>query len=78
MKIEAKKIKIVQDILRLDDSSVLSEIEEVLRRNRKEAYERNLYPMSSEELRVRVEESLADFSADRVKRSEDLLKKYGG
>ncbi len=78
MEIDVKKIKIVQDVLRLQDASVLAQIDEVLRRNRSETYEKSLRPMTVEELELRVEESMADFKAGRVKSSEELLKKYGG
>jgi hypothetical protein len=77
MEIDAKKIKIVQEILSLRDDSVLSEIEAVLRGSKKEAYEKLLYPMTANELESRVEESMTDFKEGRVKSSKELLKKYG-
>jgi hypothetical protein len=77
MELDAKKIKIVQDILGLEDSKVLTEIEVILSaKNSRGAYQNSLYFMSKEDLESRVEESMSDFKAGRVKSSEELLKKY--
>ncbi len=77
MEIDAKKIKIVQDILGIEDSEVLTEIEGILSaRHSKSVYQNSLYPMSKEDLESRVEESMNDFKAGRVKSSDELLKKY--
>ncbi|MEB2781363.1 hypothetical protein U3A58_13260 [Algoriphagus sp. C2-6-M1] len=77
MEIDAIKIKIVQDILNVQDASILAEIEEVLKLNNSSVSAKSLDPMTPEELTSRVEESMADYKAGRVKSSQELLKKYG-
>lgn len=46
------------------------------KRAKKVPYDRLLNPMSLDELRSRVELSMEDFEAGRIKSSEELLKKY--
>ncbi|MEB2774392.1 hypothetical protein SYJ56_03690 [Algoriphagus sp. D3-2-R+10] len=77
MEIDAIKIKIVQDILNVQDASILAEIEEVLKLNKSSASAKSLDPMTADELTSRVEESMADYKAGRVKSSQELLRKYG-
>ncbi|WP_439489243.1 hypothetical protein [Algoriphagus sp.] len=76
MEMDAIKIKIVQDILNVQDASILTEIEEVLKMNKSSVSAKSLDPMTAEELTSRVEESMADYKAGRVKSSQELLKKY--
>ncbi|WP_339870233.1 hypothetical protein [uncultured Algoriphagus sp.] len=77
MELDAQKIKIVQDILSLQDVAVLKEIEGLLRENNiKEAYEKTLSPMTLGQLEARVEKSMGDYKSGRVKSSKELLKKY--
>ncbi len=56
---------------------MLTEIEEVLKERKRVAHEKSLDPMAVGELTSRVEESIADYKAGRVKGSKELLKKYG-
>ncbi len=72
-----KKSKTVQEVLKVQDASMLTEIEEVLKERKRVAHEKSLDPMAVGELTSRVEESIADYKAGRVKGSKELLKKYG-
>lgn len=78
MEIEAKKIKLVQDILKLQDEALLSELEELLKQRRLVSHRDYLIPMSVEELESRLDQAISDVDSGRYKRSEELLKKYGG
>jgi hypothetical protein len=77
MAIEAKKIKLVQDILKLEDEALLMEIEQILKSKRAEAYKNSLSPISTEDLEERIDQSVSDFESGRYKNADELLKKYG-
>lgn len=78
MEIEAKKIKLVQDILKLEDEDLLTELEQLLKHRRFVSHKDYFVPISVEELEGRLDKAVSDVDSGRYKRSEELLKKYGG
>ncbi len=77
MTIEEKKIKVVQDILKLENEEVLAEIEGILKSRRLAQYESSLVPMSKEELENRVNSAVSDVKSGRYSSSKSILKKFG-
>jgi uncharacterized protein with von Willebrand factor type A (vWA) domain len=75
MEIEAKKIKLVQDILKLEDEALLTELEQLLKHKRFISHKDYFVPMSFEDLEGRFDKAVSDVDSGRYKRSEELLKK---
>jgi len=76
MNIQSRKLQLLQDVMLVDDEPTLNGLEELLRSRRVSAYEREMTPMSVEELRERVRQSEKDFESGRVVEAKDLLERF--
>jgi hypothetical protein len=72
MNLEARKIEFVQEFLRLESEEIVSGLEEILKKRKAELYEKNLKPMSVEQLNADIDKSIEDSKNDRVISSKDL------
>ncbi|MFA7492010.1 MAG: hypothetical protein WCZ43_00615 [Proteiniphilum sp.] len=75
MNLEARKIIMTQEFLRLDDENMIRDIEDFLRQKKSDLYEKNLTPMSLEQLNDEIEQSLANEREGRWIYAEDLGRK---
>ncbi len=75
MNLEARKIIIAQEFLRLDDENMIRDIEEFLRHKKAEIYEKNLIPMSMEQVNSEIDQSLADEREGRWISAEELKRR---
>lgn len=76
MNIEARKIKFVQEFLKLVDEDSISKLENLLSLEKLESGKSGLSPFDKEELNKRIEKSEEDFEKSKFKTSEELLLKY--
>jgi len=76
MNIEARKIEFIQEFLKLQSEKSISKLEKILRKEKSISDERNLEPMTKEELNRRIDQSESDFRNNRFKSSSELLAKY--
>lgn len=77
MNIEAIKLGLVQDILKVKDERILKGVKEFLSKINKVAEpESKLYPMTVDELNARIDAAEEDFKYGRVTDSKELLRKY--
>jgi hypothetical protein len=76
MNLEARKIEFVQEFLKLTSEDVISELEKILMKEKKNANEQLFEPMTKYELNKRLDQSESDFKNNRFKSSADLLNKY--
>lgn len=76
MNLSARKLQVLQDVMLVDDEQTLSGLEEILRNKRAEAYERDMTPMSQDQLHERVLQSEVDFEQGRVVSALDLLQRF--
>lgn len=76
MNLEARKIEFVQEFLKLTSEDVISKFEKILMMEKQIATEQLFEPMSEYELNKRIDQSEADFLANRYKSSAELLSKY--
>ncbi len=76
MNLEARKIKFVQEFLKLQSEEAISRLEKILSNEKKATEARIFEPMTSEALNKRIDQSESDFKNNRFKNSAELLAKY--
>lgn len=76
MNLEARKIQFVQEFLKLQSEEVISLLENILMKDKKNVTEQVFEPMTQYDLEKRIDQSEADFQNNRYKTSTELLKKY--
>ena len=72
MNLEARKISFVQEFLRLDNERIIDTLERLLQKNKSEAFEQNLKPMSLKQFNDEINLSLNDEENDRLIEATDL------
>ncbi|MBO6186247.1 MAG: hypothetical protein J6O88_16430 [Chryseobacterium sp.] len=75
MNIEARKILLVQEFLRIDNEKIISALEYFLHKSKSENFEENLKPMSLEKLNEEIDKAIDDESNNRLINSKDLKDK---
>lgn len=76
MNLEARKIKFIQEFLKLQSEEAISRLEKILRKEKNTSDERIFEPMTQKELNNRIDKSESDFLNNRFKSSSELLAKY--
>ncbi len=76
MNLEARKIKFVQEFLKLQSEEAISRLEKILSNEKKATEARIFEPMTPETLNKRIDQSESDFKNNRFKNSAELLAKY--
>jgi len=75
MNIQARKLVLIEEFLRISDESVITKLESLIKQEKKISHERNLKPMSLNEFHEMIDEAKRDSDAGRVISHEDLKKK---
>jgi hypothetical protein len=75
MNIQAKKLVLIEELLRIEDESFVSKLELFIRDEKKKLRENNLKPMSLDEFNEMIDQSKQDSDAGRVISHNDLKKK---
>ena len=75
MNLEARKISLVQEFLRIDNEKIISTLENVLHRIKSENFENNLKPMSLEQFNNEIDKAIDDETNDRIINIKDLKNK---
>jgi len=73
MDIQARKIRFVQEFLRVADDELVTKLERLLRIERKKKLEEELSPMSLKEFNEIIDKSEDDFKNERVTEARNLL-----
>ncbi len=76
MNIETRKIEFIKEFLKVQSEDLIAKLEQVLRKEYTAEEEKEIKPMSVEELNNRIDSSEEDFKNDRFKTSDEMLKKY--
>ena len=78
MDLKTRKIKFVQEFLKIQSEEVISQLENLLKStNKKDVYENDsIKTISIEEFNNRINKSESDFENGRYKTSSQLLEKY--
>jgi hypothetical protein len=75
MNIQARKLVLIEEFLRISDESLIVKLESLLRNEKKISRERNLKPMSLNEFHEMIDQSIKDSDAGNVISHQDLRKK---
>ena len=75
MNIQARKLGLIEEFLRIDDETLLIKLESFIKQEKKISHERSLKPMSLENLYEIINQAKQDSDAGRVISLEDLKKK---
>jgi hypothetical protein len=78
MNLEARKILLVQEFLRLDNENIISALENILYKSKSEVFEEGLKPMSIEQFNAEIDEALDDEKNNRLTSARDLKLKVKG
>ncbi len=76
MDLQSRKIEFIQEFLKVQSEEIISQLEKILRKEKKETDVRIVEPMTQDELNKRIDQSESDFQNGRFKSSSGLLSKY--
>ena len=76
MNLETRKIQFVQEFLKLQSEEVISLLENILMKDKKNGTERVFEPMTQYDLEKRIDQSEVDFQNNRYKNSSELVEKF--
>ena len=75
MNIQARKLVLIEEFLRISDETLITKLELFIRQEKKISHERNLKPMSINEFHEMIDQAKQDSEAGRVISHEELKKK---
>lgn len=75
MNLEARKISLVQEFLKIDNEKIISALEKFLIRSKSEDFEKSLEPMSLEKFNSEIDIALEDEKNNRIIKAKDLKEK---
>jgi len=75
MNIQARKLILIEEFLRIDDESLITKLETFIKKEKKVSHERNLKPMSINDFHEMIDHAKSDSDAGRVITHQELKKK---
>lgn len=72
MNLEARKLSLIQEFLRIDNEDIINELENLLQKSKLEEYEQSLHPMSLAQFNEEIDQAIEDDKNDRLISSDDL------
>ena len=75
MNIQARKLVLIEEFLRISDESLITKLESFIKQEKKVSHERNLKPMSLNEFHEMIDHAKRDSDAGRVITHQELKKK---
>ncbi|WP_042722947.1 hypothetical protein [Flavobacterium sp. B17] len=75
MNLEARKILLVQEFLRIDNEKIINALENALHKIKSENFDENLKPMSIEEFNDEIDKAIEDADNNRITNVADLKNK---
>ena len=75
MNIEARKLVLIEEFLRIDDESFIAKIESFIRQEKKNSDDQNVKPMSLREFHEMIDQAKQDSDAGRVISHSELQEK---
>jgi hypothetical protein len=72
MNLEARKISLVQEFLRIDNEKIINALENLLHKSKSEIFEQNLKPMSLEQFNQEIDDAIDDEKNNRLTEAKDL------
>ena len=75
MDIQARKLILIEEFLRITDESLITKLELLMRQEKKTAHEKNLKPMSLTEFHDMIDQAKRDSDNGRVISHQELKEK---
>lgn len=75
MNLEARKISLVQEFLRIDNEKIINALENELHKIKSEDFDKNLKPMSLDKFNDEINKAVADADHNRITSITDLKNK---
>jgi len=75
MDIQARKLNLIEEFIRISDESFIEKLESLIRIEKKKQHERELKPMSLNEFHEMIDQAKDDKAKGRVVSHEDIKKK---
>lgn len=75
MNLEARKISLVQEFLRIDNEKIIIALENLLHKRKSELFEENLKPMSLDQFNNEINQAIDDSNNNRLISAKDLKSK---
>ena len=77
MTLQERKLQIINQLVHTSNPEFIEQVEALLKKSARKAYEKNLKPMTEQELIERALKSEADIKAGRVQTWEEVKKELG-
>jgi hypothetical protein len=74
MNIQARKLILIEEFLRISDESLITKLESFIRQEKKVSHERNLKPMSMNEFHEMIDQAKRDSDAGLIISHQELKK----
>jgi hypothetical protein len=75
MDIQARKLSLIEEFIRISDESMIDKLESLIRIEKKKLHERELKPMSLNEFHEMIDQAKDDKAKGRVISHEDIKKR---
>ncbi len=75
MDIQARKLVLIEEFLRISDESLISKLESFIKQEKNKSLERDLRPISLSEFHEMIDQAKSDRDAGRVISHQDLKQK---
>jgi len=75
MNIQARKLVLIEEFLRISDESLIAKLELFIKQEKKTSHEQNLKPMSMDEFHEMINQAKRDSETGRVISHQELKKK---
>ena len=75
MNIQARKLVLIEEFLRISDESLITKLESFIKQEKKVSHDRNLKPMSLNEFHEMIDQAKRESDAGRVISHQELKKK---
>jgi len=75
MNIQARKLNLIEEFLRISDESIIEKLESFIRIEKKKQYDKEIKPMSLKEFHEMIDQAKQDKANGRVVSHEELKKR---
>lgn len=75
MDLQTRKLKLIQEFLKVQSEDVIQELEKILKKENKKGKQKDLKPFTLDEFNSRIDQSMEDSKNDRLIESDELKAK---
>ncbi|WP_081212496.1 hypothetical protein [Salegentibacter sediminis] len=75
MDLQTRKLKLIQEFLKVQSEDVIQELEKILKKENKKGKQKDLKPFTLDELNSRIDQSMDDSKNDRLIEANELKAK---